>query len=192
MKWKLWRDQGFAAFGESLTAYIDFRALPSGAIRCVGPFASSTMREATVKEAMRDLTVYLEENHLGDENFVLWGAYADFPQYKEHQIEILGSTCGYLPAPWLRSELLGDKESSVIREWSIGEGAVAHRSGLSFPHSQASLVDSAMFHPSTSERAVLKLCSIWQHLSGANQEMTSLPVLRWTPMDQPRFKLASR
>jgi hypothetical protein len=87
---------------------------------------------------------------------------------------------------------LGIKKTNLMREWAIGEGVVAHKSGLSFPHTQVSLVDSAMFHPSTSERAVLKLCSIWQQLSGANQGMTSFPAFRWTPMDQPRVSLVSQ
>ena len=181
MDWKLWPERGFGALGP-LTAYIDFSPLPSGAIRCVGPFSTGDSCQHEALSAMRALTVEIENNYLEDNQFVLWGAYADRAEYQEHEIEISGTTCGFVPAVWVRTHLLGTEDASVDREWTRSADGLVHRSGLALPNTGSSVVDSAVFHPHTAELALVKLCGMWEHVLGSDKNSLRLPVFRWTPV----------
>ena len=181
MDWKVWPDQGFGALG-TLTTHIDFSPLPSGAIRCVGPFSTADTCRHEALSAMRELTIEIEENHVERDQFVLWGGYADRAEYREHEIEVSGTTCGFIPAAWLRTQLLGTEGASVDREWTQSAGSLVHRSGLVLPNTGSSVVDSAVFHPRTAELALVKLYELWEHVLEPGKSSLRLPVFRWTPV----------
>jgi len=181
MGWKIWPEQGFGACG-AFTAHIDFSPLPSGAIRCVGPFSSGDACQQEALSAMRSLTIEIEDSHLEDNQFVLWGGYMDHAEFREHEIEVSGTTCGFVPATWLRTQLLGIDDVRIEREWTRTMDGLVHRSGLSFPDTGASLVDAAMFHPHTADLALVKLYEAWEPILGARKRSLRLPVFRWTPL----------
>jgi len=181
MDWELFPEQGFGVRGP-LTVHIDFSPLPSGAIRCVGPFSAGDTSQHDALSAMRELTIEIEDNHLEGDQFVLWGGYSDHAGYREHEIEVSGTTCGFVPAAWLRTQLLGIDDPRIDREWTRTLDGLVHRSGLSFPNTAASMVDSSMFHPSTAELALVKLYEAWEHVLGSEKNSLRLPVFRWTPM----------
>ena len=130
---------------------------------------------------MRELTIELEDNHLEEDQFVLWGGYTDRADYLEHEIEISETICGFVPAVWLRTELFGGDGCRIEREWTRSVDELIHRSGLSFPNTGSSVVDSAMFHPLTAELAIVKLYKAWEDAYEFDVNSLQLPVFRWTP-----------
>lgn len=184
MDWQLWPEQGYGRYGSSLSVYVDFQPSDSGAVRCIGPFGQRTLSRSDVEGAMRDLTLDLEDNYLGDGQFVLWGAYADHPRFEEHKVSVLETTCGHVPAPWLRTQLLGTHSVHLCREWTVLDGEVIHKSGLCFPDIPSSEVDNAMFHPDTAEFAVIKLNELSQQLLGSDHQAVELPLFTWTPVNR--------
>ena len=129
---------------------------------------------------MRLLTTQLEDDYLDESQFVLWGAYSDRAEYQELQVKVLDSVCGFVPTAWMRTHLLGVDNPSASREWTFAVDNIVHRSGLSFPRVSNSVVDSAMFHPSTAEISVVKLRKLWEHLLGPQDSIDSMPIFRWT------------
>lgn len=131
---------------------------------------------------MRELTLDLEENHLDPSQFVLWGGYVDHPRFEEHKVNILDTTCGHVPAPWIRSHLVGPSPAQLSREWIVSDKEVAHRSGLSFPSVHSSEIDGSMFHPDNAEFSVIKLHEFSNKLMGISHRAVELPLITWTPL----------
>lgn len=189
MDWKVWKDRGYCALGNSISAYVDFTPTPSGAIRCVGPFSVTATSAEVMQSAMRSLTVMLESQFLEEDQFVLWGSYCDHPQYKEHEITVLGTICGYIPVPWLRTHLLGYDSISIAREWEHSNEVVSHRSGLQFPCTALSVADTMIFHPSTLEESIVSLSGHSFHIArllklDRSHDVLHLPHFRWSPSNE--------
>ncbi len=172
--------------GSSLSVYIDFQPSAGGAVRCIGPFGQRALSRPYIEDAMRDLTLELEESYLSTEQFVLWGAYSDRPQFEEHKITVLDSICGHIPATWLRTQLLGAGAQHLQREWAVSDESVIHISGLSFPDTPSSDIDGSMFHPDTADVAVIKLQELSHQLLGSCYQAAELPLFTWTPVSARR------
>ena len=182
MEWKVWPGRGFCSYGDKTSAYVDFNPTPCGAIRCVGPFSIDIPPQSGV---MKDLTSLLEKKYIDPDQFVVWGTYCDFPQFEEHKMEIQGLECGFIPAPWMRTSLLGIEEQRMAREWIITPKSVTHRSGLKFPDTPLSVVDSMLFHPTLEVASVMKLNAYSMQLHSGiaksnKKKLPSLPSFHWT------------
>ena len=180
MEWKIWAEEGYCAYGTILSAYIDLTPLPSGAVRCIGPFGRENQSEVSVRRAMQDLTLRLESEHLGIHQFVLWGAYVEDAEFEEHRVTVLGSKCGYSPLPWIRGQILGREALKHSgREWLVSDGIAVHKSGLRFPRPGHSIVDHAMFHPTTAEFAVSQLREFVNAHFNIRPGASDIPSFRW-------------
>lgn len=185
MEWSVWVEEGYCAYGTMLSAYIDFTPLPSGAVRCIGPFGRENQSEMSVKRAMQDLTLKLESEHLDTHQFVLWGSYVQDAEFEEHRVNLLSSTCGYSPLPWIRGQILGREAlKHSDREWLVSDGMAVHKSGLSFPRPGHSIVDHAMFHPTTAEFAVSQLREFANAHFNIRSSASDIPLFRWRPIGE--------
>lgn len=197
MVWEIWQDRGYCALGESICAYVDFTPTPCGAIRCTGPFSTTSIHPDQMQSSMRSLTITLESLYLPSNQFVLWGAYHDFPQYREHEMKILGTVCGHIPAPWLRTYLLGYDQDSLAREWTSTSSKVVHRSGIQFPNVAHSVADPTLFHPSNAEESIAELRNHSNQINQSNQIISpeienTIPHLRWSLSDRRQSIFAKK
>jgi hypothetical protein len=184
MDWKIWPERGYCALGDNISAYVDFQPTPSGAIRCIGPFSPADTSINDIEHAMRCLTLLLEDAFVAKDQFVLWGAYRDHAHFREHEVSVLGTVCGYVPVPWMRTHLVGYGAANLDREWVVLANKIRHRSGLQFPSTDSSIVDAMMFHPDCADESLLKLNELSKQIAKVFKTSTvdtcpALPHFAW-------------
>jgi hypothetical protein len=136
--WSIDRKSGHCGHSSGLQAYWDSTPTSSGALRCVGPFASpgTSLTEPNVKRFIHDLTAAIESLPEYSGRYALWGAFQSQARFEEHVVTVLGEPAGFLPNPALRTELtlMANATLSLEREWHVdpAAGCATHRCGLCF------------------------------------------------------------
>jgi hypothetical protein len=148
-RWTIDFRTGHCSHPSGITTYFSSKLTPSGALRCLGPFVSETPSDKHISIALKQLSVALEGPQYFPGSYVVFGAYKDEPDFIDHEFQILGSTCGYVPCLALRTTIFGN-DIRWKREWAVldSESAI-HRSGISFGTNSYIDIDHAVMHPST-------------------------------------------
>lgn len=182
MDWSISESSFRCVHKSGAIVYFDPHISSSGGLKCVGPFHLADSSYPFILSIMNQLTLYLEEKFCDQKAYVLWGAYEDFPQFKDHQFLIHGSVCGHIPLISLRGEILGP---SIANEWTFDGKEYSHRSGLTSQSNVASKIDKSAFHPLTISTETETLLSRLRKQHAAFQVRANVtPLLKWTDWKQ--------
>lgn len=147
--WSIDPKTGHCAHPLGIVTYFCDHPTSSGAIRCVGPFIQQSLTDRQIESEMRNLCKLLESTSYFPNNYLVFGAYQEEPDFREHEFPLLTSVVGFIPCLALRNQILSD-DDSWRREWSaIDSFQASHRSGISFGNARQSEIDIAVVHPTT-------------------------------------------
>lgn len=131
MDWSVDLHHQHCAHPFGLSVFLDASAHSSRQIRCMGPFGSEDLPEDVVRSLAKSLTLQLESVAESCRRIIVWGGYSEKPRYREHRFPIMGSTCGFLPNPVFREELLIDNDFADSNSpWTLSHNSLSHSMGI--------------------------------------------------------------
>ena len=182
-EWSIDPKTGHCAHPSGIVTYFCDQPTLSGAIRCIGPFIHQDLTDRQIAGELEKLCKLLESTTYFPNSYVVFGAYQEEPDFREHEFPLLNSIVGFIPCLGLRGQILSN-DASWGKEWSNVDASHAiHRSGIAFGSSTQSNIDIAVVHPTTFnlDLETLHKTAILYGLQ-QKQKGSKAPIV-WTPTD---------
>lgn len=180
MDWSVDLHLQHCAHPQGLSVFLDSAVHTDRQIRCLGPFGSEDLSDDLVRSLAKSLTLHLELTYAASRRIIVWGGYAETPRYREHRFPIMGSTCGFLPNPVFREELLIDNDfADATSPWTLRQNSLSHLMGI-----RVDLLDRTIDGSAVDPGFLIPECAEWQI-----RRLAKLGANRFLGIDLQDFRL---
>ncbi len=180
MDWSVDLQRQHCAHPLGLSVFLDSTVHDDSQIRCLGPFGNEDLPDELVRSLAKSLTLQLESVSASRQRIVVWGGYTESPRYREHRFPIMGSTCGFLPNPVFREELLLDNDfADLVSPWTLSQNSLSHLMGVRVDVASRT-IDGSCIKPGF----LIPECAEWQI-----RRLAELGAARFLGVDVQDFRL---